>query len=97
MLYVDIPSSKECFSRTIRIRPRRYFGPIELLLINFESSLKGTIDEDGMISLSEAGNGYEIIDEISKRAIATGAKMLVVRGEDLPSGTDLYAILRYPL
>lgn len=73
------------------------FGAIELLLINIESSLKGTIDEDGLISLSEVGNGYGIIDEISKRAIATGARVLAVRGDDLPPGTDLYAILRYPL
>ncbi|WP_368543189.1 baeRF11 domain-containing protein [Enterobacter soli] len=73
------------------------FGAIELLLINIESSLKGTINKDGLLSLDEGENGYGIIDEIAKRAIATGARVLAVRGEDLPSGADLHAILRYPL
>ncbi|ELV2768009.1 hypothetical protein QNS15_001407 [Enterobacter cloacae] len=73
------------------------FGAMELLLINIESSLKGTIDEDGLISLDERENSYGIIDEIAKRAIATGARVFAVRDEDLPSGAELHAILRYPL
>lgn len=73
------------------------FGAIELLLINIESSIKGTIDENGLISFDDNEISYSIIDEIAKRAIATGARVLAVRGEDLPSGADLHAILRYPL
>ncbi|EGQ5280339.1 hypothetical protein I4B36_001051 [Enterobacter hormaechei] len=73
------------------------FGAIELLLVNIESALKGTIDEDGLLSLDDRENSYGIIDEIAKRAMATGARVLAVRGEDLPSGAELYATLRYPL
>lgn len=75
------------------------FGAIELLLINIDSSVNGTIDDEGLISFSGSSNevSYGIIDEIAKRAIASGAKVLAVRSEDLPSGADLNAILRYPL
>lgn len=73
------------------------FGAIELLMINIESALKGSIDEDGVLSLDERENRYGIIDEIAKRAMATGASVFAVRGEDLPSGAELHAILRYPL
>ncbi|ARZ00676.1 hypothetical protein NE897_02050 [Yersinia ruckeri] len=75
------------------------FGAIDLLLINIDSSMNGTIDDDGLISFSGSGDeaSYGIIDEIAKRAIATGARVLAVRSEDLPSGADLNAILRYPL
>ncbi|MFC0228575.1 baeRF11 domain-containing protein [Serratia aquatilis] len=75
------------------------FGAIDLLLINLDSTLNGTIDENGSITFSgnEDEAQYGLIDEIAKRAIATGARVLAVRSEDLPSGADLNAILRYPL
>ena len=75
------------------------FGAIDLLLINLDSSVNGTIDDSGVISFSGSDDEscYGIIDEIAKRAIATGARVLAVRSEDLPSGADLHAILRYPL
>lgn len=75
------------------------FGAIDLLLINLDSTLNGTIDENGLITFSgsEDETQHGLIDEIAKRAIATGARVLAVRSEDLPSGADLNAILRYPL
>lgn len=75
------------------------FGAIDLLLINIDSSVYGTIDDNGLISFSSSDNdfAYGIVDEIAKRAIATGATVLAVRSEDLPAGADINAILRYPL
>lgn len=75
------------------------FGAIDLLLINIDSNVSGTIDDEGIISFG--GNGdelnYSVVDEIAKRALATGARVLAVRSADLPQGSDLNAILRYPL
>ncbi|WON76398.1 hypothetical protein [Serratia sp. UGAL515B_01] len=75
------------------------FGAIDLLLINLDSTLNGTIDENGVLTFAggEDEANYGLIDEIAKRAIATGARVLAVRNDDLPSGADLNAILRYPL
>ncbi|WP_431221673.1 hypothetical protein ACQ86O_14300 [Serratia sp. L9] len=75
------------------------FGAIDLLLINLDCTMSGTIDDQGLITFSgnKDASHYGLIDEIAKRAIATGARVLAVRSEDLPSGADLNAILRYPL
>jgi Bacterial archaeo-eukaryotic release factor family 11 len=74
-------------------------GAIELLLVNLESRHSGTINEQGSVSFDESADmeTYGLVDEIAKRAIATGAEVLAVRSEDLPPGKDLNAILRYPL
>ncbi|CNE48283.1 hypothetical protein [Yersinia kristensenii] len=75
------------------------FGAIDLLLINISSNVSGTIDDEGIISFG--GNGdelnYSVVDDIAKRALATGARVLAVRSADLPQGAVLKEILRYPL
>jgi hypothetical protein len=38
-----------------------------------------------------------VVDEIAGRAIETGARLLAVRGADIPGGGALAAILRYPV
>ncbi|WP_337262267.1 MULTISPECIES: baeRF11 domain-containing protein [unclassified Serratia (in: enterobacteria)] len=75
------------------------FGAIDTLLINIDSSVNGSIDDEGLITFSGSDDeiSYGVIDEIAKRALATGAKVLAVRSKDLPHGADLNAILRYPL
>ncbi|WP_025123757.1 MULTISPECIES: hypothetical protein [unclassified Serratia (in: enterobacteria)] len=75
------------------------FGAIELLLVNLDCTQNGTIDEQGLVTFSDSNdeNTYSLIDEISKRAMATGARILAVHSDALPSGADLNAILRYPL
>ncbi|CFR25659.1 hypothetical protein [Yersinia kristensenii] len=75
------------------------FGAIDLLLINIDSNVSGTIDDEGIISFG--GNGdelnYSVVDDIAKRALATGARVLAVRSADLPQCAVLKEILRYPL
>ncbi|CNE55876.1 hypothetical protein [Yersinia kristensenii] len=75
------------------------FGAIDLLLINISSNVSGTIDDEGIISFG--GNGdelnYSVVDDIAKRALATGARVLAVRSADLPQSAVLKEILRYPL
>lgn len=74
-------------------------GAIELLLVDIDHVLPGTVDDiEGTVSLaSAAGAGsYDVIDEIAGRAIQTGAKVLGVRKTDIPDNAPLAAILRYP-
>ncbi|MGQ7791893.1 baeRF11 domain-containing protein [Faunimonas sp. B44] len=76
------------------------FGAVELLLVDMDETLPGTVDEtDGSVSLaSEAGAGsYGVIDEIAGRAIRAGAKVLAVRRADIPEEASAAAILRYPV
>lgn len=76
------------------------FGGIDRLLVNIDSEMAGTInDETGVVSFAgekEAVN-YGIVDEITGRALRTGAKVMAVRKDDIPGGHDLAVISRYPI
>lgn len=76
------------------------FGAIDTLLVDMDTVVSGTVGEDdGAIEFSERedAHDYGVVDEIAGRALASGAKVLAVRRQDLPRDADLAAILRYPL
>jgi hypothetical protein len=78
------------------------FGAMETLLVDIDTFVAGTVDEvDGRITLGEGEphQTYGVVDEIARRALLTGARVLGVRAEDLPdeAGAGPFAAtLRYP-
>lgn len=73
-------------------------GAISTLLVDIDASVEGAIDEAGAYSASAADGGYQVIDEIARRTLATGGTVLAVRSDDLPAGTsNLAAVLRFAL
>lgn len=76
------------------------FGAIDTLLVNIDSVTDGFVDEDtGFVTFDEEGdaNNYGVVDEIARRALQTGAKVMGVRRKDIPGQKDLAAILRRPI
>jgi hypothetical protein len=79
------------------------FGAIEALLVDIDANVPGTVDElDGRITEGEGRphETYGVVDEIVKRALLSGARVLGVRATDLPAeapASPLAATLRYPL
>ncbi|EAQ34135.1 hypothetical protein NB311A_09431 [Nitrobacter sp. Nb-311A] len=75
------------------------FGGIETLLVNFDEIVHGTVDEDtGAVVFGEEGpDTYGIVDEIMRRALTSGARVIAARKNDIPGGGSLAATLRYPL
>lgn len=76
------------------------FGAIEVLLVDMDASLPGTVDETtGAVSFADSADAsnYGVVDEIMRRAIRTGARVLSVRAGDLPDGAQLAAVLRFKL
>jgi hypothetical protein len=74
------------------------FGAVDLLLVDIDEVVPGTVDEtDGSVSLAaEAGaTSYGVIDEIAGREILAGGSVLAVRRADMPDGAPVAAILRY--
>ncbi len=74
------------------------FGAIETLLVDIEVVIPGTIDEEtGAIQFAPNASAetYGIVDELTGRALSSGARVLGVRQADIPGEGVLAAILRY--
>jgi hypothetical protein len=73
-------------------------GAIDQLLVDLDAVIPGLVsDIDGSVtySTSDDAETYSVIDEVARRALCTGARVLAARRGDLPDCTPLIAILRY--
>jgi hypothetical protein len=76
------------------------FGAVESLLVDMDQALPGTVDEtDGSVHFAEqaGADSYAVVDEIARRVLLSGGKVLSVRQADIPAGKPLAAVLRYAL
>ncbi len=75
------------------------YGAVEIMLMDIDEVVAGTIDESGRVTFAEreGAHSYGVVDEIARRVIMAGGRALGVRKADIPGGTSLAAILRYPV
>jgi hypothetical protein len=74
------------------------FGAVDTLLVDMDETLPGSIDEEtGAITLGTADDAhdYGVLDEIARRTVLNGGRVVPVRRSDIPDGAQLAAILRY--
>jgi hypothetical protein len=73
-------------------------GAIEQLLVDLDAVVPGLVsDLDGSVtySASDDAETYSVVDEVARRALTTGAKVMGARSDELPDRAPLAAILRY--
>jgi hypothetical protein len=73
-------------------------GAVEQLLVDLDAVVPGLVsDIDGSViySASDDAETYSVVDEVARRALSTGARVLGARREELPDRAPLTAILRY--
>jgi hypothetical protein len=73
-------------------------GAVEQLLVDLDAVVPGLVsDIDGSViySASDDAETYSVVDEVARRALYTGARVLGARREELPDRAPLAAILRY--
>lgn len=92
-------SSGRALTKLGEIARAATWGAVDLLMVDIDAMLPGTIDTDGKLILAEdmLPGTYDVLDEIAGRAILTGARFLAVRSGDLPDGVAIAATLRHPL
>lgn len=83
-----------------RIARAATFGAVDLLLLDIDDQIDGTVDPDtGDLRIDESdmvGN-YGVVDEIAKRVLDAGGRVLAVREEQVPDGASAAAILRFAI
>ena len=74
------------------------FGAVDTLIVDMDADVPGSIgEEDGVVAFANqtGGASYSVTDEIVRRALRSGARVISARRADIPGGGDLAAILRY--
>ena len=73
-------------------------GAIDHLLVDLDAVVPGLVsDLDGSVTYaaSDDAETYSVVDEVARRALYSGAKVMGARREELPDRASLTAILRY--
>ena len=95
----NYPRERVAFD-TAQIARAATFGAVDTLLVDIDSHQPGFLDEaDGALTFSDADDArdYGIGDEIARRALRTGGRVLAVRADDIPGDGSVAALLRYPM
>lgn len=74
------------------------FGAIDTLMVDIDQKVSGFLDErNGALTLTENEDAldYGIVDELARRALLTGARVVPVRAADVPGGGVAAAITRF--
>ena len=74
-------------------------GAVDTLLVDIEEKVPGMVDEvSGAVTFADDDAvSYGVVDEVAKRVLLRGGRVLAVRAPDLPGGGPVAAVLRYPL
>ena len=76
------------------------FGAVDTLLADIDQTVPGFVDEDsGTVTLDESDDAanYGVVDELARRVLLSGGRVLALRADDIPGDTATAAILRYPV
>ncbi len=76
------------------------FGAVDTLIFDMDAVVPGMVDdEDGEVTFDDQADAvnYGVVDEIARRALRSGARLVAARRAAGPGGGDLAAILRYAL
>lgn len=76
------------------------FGAVETLLVDMDSDISGSVDDaDGTVVFAARPDAvnYGVVDEIARRVLRAGGRVVAARRADIPGQGELAAILRFPV
>ena len=68
-------------------------GAVATLILDREHDERGTIGDDGALTLEPAGP--VLAEELARRVVANGGRVLALSADRLPGGAPVTAVLRY--
>jgi hypothetical protein len=82
------------------------YGAVSTLMVDIDRSISGFVDEQsGALTLSDTGDAtdpdagdaidYGVVDEIARRALLSGARVVAVRADAMPDGAAAAGIMRF--
>lgn len=73
------------------------YGVVDTLVIDIDEKVPGYVDEaSGAMTLAEDdASSYGVVDELARRVLPAGGRVLAVRPADVPEGGPAAAVLRY--
>lgn len=74
------------------------YGRVDTLFVDIDGAVPGTIDAaSGAVTFAdgEQKSGYGVVDEIARRTLLQGGRILAVRSAQVPEGAPAAAILRF--
>lgn len=74
------------------------FGAVDTLLVDMDVTISGSVGEgNGAVTFDDKPDAvnYGVVDEIARRVLRSGGRVVSVRRYDIPDKADLAAILRY--
>lgn len=74
-------------------------GAVDTVLVDIDRPVPGWIDEAGAVTFAdgEGRDSYGVVDEIVRRVLLAGGRVLAVRSDDIPDAGPAAAILRYAI
>lgn len=74
-------------------------GAIDTVMVDIDVSLPGSIDDAGAVTFDDAddADNYGVLDEIARRVLLSGGRVLALRAADIPDGGPAAALLRYAI
>lgn len=76
------------------------FGAVDTLMVDMDSVISGRVsDDDGAVAFDDKPDGanYGVADEVARRVLLAGGRVVSARRADLPRDAELAAILRYAI
>jgi hypothetical protein len=75
------------------------YGLVDTVFVDIDEKVPGHIDEEtGAVTLAEDdAASYGVVDEIARRALLSGGRVLAVRATDIPQNGTVAATFRYAL
>ena len=75
------------------------YGAVDTVLVDIDNVVPGEVDESGAVTFAAEDDAvaYGVVDEIARRVLLSGGRVLAVRRPDIPDEEPVAAILRYPV